>query len=196
MPFTLPLGSQAPDFSLAGVDGRVYQLEDWSASLLVIFFTCNHCPYVVGSEEMTRELAMRWADRGVQFVAISSNAPSTYPEDRFAEMVRRDDERPFPWPYLYDADQSVALAYGALRTPHFYIFDQQRTLRYCGHQFRTPRHPEKSDRDQVEEALRDLVAKRAVQTPLTNPVGCNVKWEGKDAHWMPPEACDLVLESP
>jgi peroxiredoxin len=192
MPFTLPLGSRAPDFILAGVDGRVHRLSDWNADLLVVFFTCNHCPYVTGSEALTRHLAQRFADRSVQFVAISSNSPNTYPEDRFAEMVRRADQEPFPWPYLYDADQSVALAYGALRTPHFFVFDQQRNLRYTGHEFASPRKASPSDPDLVAEALEDLLAERTVRTPLTNPMGCNVKWEGKDAHWMPPEACNLV----
>ena len=195
MPFTLPLGSPAPDFTLAGVDGRVYRPSDWSSQLLVLFFTCNHCPYVVGSENLTRKIAARYADKGVQFVAISSNSPHTYPEDRFAVMVQRAEENPFPWPYLYDADQSVARAYGALRTPHFYLFDRDHRLRYCGHQFAAPRHASEQDADRLVEALEDLLAGHEVRTPLTNPIGCNVKWEGQDAHWMPPEACDLVPRS-
>jgi peroxiredoxin len=192
MPFTLSLGDSAPYFSLAGVDGRIYSTDSWRAPVLVFFFTCNHCPYVVKSEADTRALAEQFSPDEVQFVAINSNSPHTYQEDRFSEMVRRAEESPFPWPYLYDPDQAVARSYGALRTPHFYIFDKNRLLRYCGREFDRPREIAKGDIDYVEQAIRELLQEAQVSVPLTNPVGCNVKWEGKDAHWMPPKACDLV----
>jgi len=192
MAFTLPLGSPAPEFSLAGADGRVYNLRDFKRPILVIFFNCNHCPNVRGSEEYTRVLAEDWHMRGVQFVAINSNSPETYAEDSFANMAARFEENPFPWPYLYDPDQAIARAYGALRTPHFFIFDAERKLHYCGCQFNKPRNVQEGDQDYVQMALEDLTDKKPLRIPLTNPVGCNVKWHGKEAHWMPPEACDLV----
>lgn len=192
MPFTLSLGSTAPDFCLAGADGRVYQLRDFKQQVLVIFFTCNHCPWVIGSEEFTRVLAEEWHMRGVQFIAINSNSPDTYAEDSFAHMAARAEENPFPWPYLYDPDQQIALAYGALRTPHFFIFDLERKLRYCGCEFDNPRQPKEKDKNYLQLALEDITAHKSVHIPVTNPVGCNVKWHNKDAHWMPPEACDLV----
>ncbi len=86
----------------------------------------------------------------------------------------------------------LARAYGALRTPHFYLFDRGRSLIYTGRGLDTPREPEKSTVDNLERALADATAGRPVSVPLSNPVGCNVKWIGKDQHWMPAEACDLV----
>ena len=96
--------------------------------VIVIFFTCNHCPYVTGSDEATRRTAEKYSDRGVRFVAINSNSANTYAEDDFPHMVERMLEHKFPWIYLHDATQDIARAYGALRTPHFYVFDRQRKL--------------------------------------------------------------------
>jgi peroxiredoxin len=193
MPFTLPLGAKAPDFDLPATDGENYRLESFKgAKTLVIFFTCNHCPYVIGSDEITRKTAERFKKEGVQFVGINSNSPNTYPEDSFEHMVERMHEHKFPWVYLYDASQEVARAYGALRTPHFYIFDASRKLIYCGRGIDSPRDPSKMSRNDLETALQEHLARRPISTPLTNPIGCNVKWEGKPAHWMPPEACDLI----
>ena len=193
MSFTLTLGSQAPDFSLLATDGKLYRLADFNdADILVIFFTCNHCPYVIGSDEVTRQTANRFADHGVRFVAINANSENTYQEDDFDHMVTRMEEHNFPWLYLRDASQQVALRYGALRTPHFYVFDKGRNLVYTGRGVDSPRDTSKMSVNDLENALAELVAGQAVTTPLTNPVGCNVKWESKDAHWMPPEACDLV----
>ena len=98
----------------------------------------------------------------------------------------------FPWLYLYDKDQSVAFAYGALRTPHFYVFDQNRKLVYTGRGVDYPRDITKITVNDLDRALGELTSGKKISVPVTNPIGCNVKWEGKDAHWMPPEACDLV----
>ncbi|MEE4195237.1 MAG: thioredoxin family protein [Anaerolineae bacterium] len=194
-PFTLPLGGKAKAFSLPATDGATYSLEDFNdAKYLVIFFTCNHCPYVLGSDEVTRATAEKFAPHGVKFVAINSNSAETHPEDSFDKMVERMIEQKFPWVYLYDEDQIVASEYGALRTPHFYVFDQDRKLVYCGRGVDNPREVEKMTVNDLDNALSELVAGRKITTPLTNPIGCNVKWTGQDAHWMPPEACDLILE--
>jgi peroxiredoxin len=193
MPFTLPLGATAPDFALPGTDGRTWRLADLAqAKTLVVFFTCNHCPYVIGSDEVTRATADRYANAGVRFVGINSNSKNTYPDDDFPHMVSRMAEKRFPWLYLHDATQDVARAYGALRTPHFYVFDQARRLVYCGRGVDSPRDASKATVNDLDNALADVTAGRPVRTPLTNPIGCNVKWEGKDAHWMPGDACDLV----
>jgi len=193
MAFTLQLGEQAPDFELPATDGKTYRLSDFDdASVLVIFFTCNHCPYVKGSDEITRQTALRFMPQGVRFVGINSNSPNTYPEDSFEHMVKRMEEHKFPWIYLYDRTQQVALAYGALRTPHFYVFDKDRRLIYTGRGIDNPREGHKSTVNDLANALEDHLAGRPPRVAITNPIGCNVKWEGKDAHWMPPEACDLV----
>ena len=193
MAFTLQIGDKAPDFKLPATDGKTYSLADFAgAKVLVIFFTCNHCPYVIGSDEVTRKTVEKFAAQDVKFVGINSNSKNTYREDDFAHMVQRMEENKFPWLYLYDESQDVARAYGALRTPHFYVFNQARKLVYTGRGVDSPRDTGKMTVNDLENALRDHLAGKPVSKPLTNPIGCNVKWEGKDAHWMPAEACDLV----
>jgi len=193
MAFTLQLGAQAPDFKLPATDGKTYQLSDFDdIDVLVIFFTCNHCPYVIGSDEVTRRTAEKFASEGVKFVGINSNSKNTYAEDDFEHMVARMDEHKFPWLYLYDEPQEIAKAYGALRTPHFYVFDKDRRLVYTGRGVDNPRDASKITINDLERALEEHLAGKSVSVPLTNPIGCNVKWDGKDQHWMPVEACDLV----
>jgi peroxiredoxin len=193
MAFTLELGEKAPDFKLPATDGNTYQLSDFDdADALVVFFTCNHCPYVIGSDEVTRQTAEKFAPHGVKFVGINSNSANTHPDDDFDHMVKRMQEHNFPWLYLRDESQDVAEAYGALRTPHFYIFDADRKLVYTGRGVDNPRETDKMTVNDLDNALSEHVAGKPITTPVTNPIGCNVKWEGKDAHWMPEEACDLV----
>jgi peroxiredoxin len=117
MPFTLEIGEKAPDFELPATDGNKYKLSDFDEKVLVIFFTCNHCPYVIGSDEVTRQTALKFMSYGVKFVGINSNSVNTYAEDSFQHMVERMENHKFPWLYLHDESQEVALAYGALRTP-------------------------------------------------------------------------------
>ena len=193
MSFTLELGAKAPDFSVVGTDGQTYGLANFSeASTLVVFFTCNHCPFVVGSDEVTRATAEKFQDKGVAFIGINSNSEKTNPTDDFDQMVLRMKEHNFPWIYARDASQEVAQAYGALRTPHFYVFDADRKLVYCGRGVDQPRDTSKVQVNDLEKALAEVTAGQSVSVPLTNPIGCNVKWMDQDAHWMPADACDLV----
>lgn len=193
MAFTLEIGRQAPDFSLKATDGKTYSLSSFSdAEILVVFFTCNHCPYVLGSDELTRKTAEQFIPEGVRFVAINSNSANTYEEDSFENMVKRMDRNHFPWVYLYDSTQQVAMEYGALRTPHFYVFNKDRKLVYTGRAVDNPRVVSKITVNDLDRTLSELIAGKPVSIPVTNPIGCTVKWEGKDAHWMPVEACDLV----
>jgi peroxiredoxin len=193
MPFTLTLGAPAPDFSLKATDGKIYSLKDFDkANVLVIFFTCNHCPYVIGSDEITRQTAEKYQSEGVRFVGINSNSKNTVPEDSFESMVARMHTHHFPWVYLYDETQEVAKKYGAMRTPHFFVFDKNRHLIYTGRGLDSPRDVKKMTVNDLENALNEHLAGKPISKPLTNPIGCNIKWEGKDRHWMPAEACDLV----
>ncbi len=193
MAFTLELGEKAPTFELPATDGKTYKLSDFDASkVLVVFFTCNHCPYVVGSDEVTRKTAEKFAGQGVKFVGINSNSANTNATDSFDHMVSRMNEKKFPWVYLRDESQDVAAAYGALRTPHFYVFDQNRKLVYTGRGVDNPKDTSKMTINNLENALNEHLAGKILSAPLTNPLGCNVKWDGQDAHWMPAEACDLV----
>jgi peroxiredoxin len=193
MAFTLQIGQSAPDFKVPATDGRTYSLADFAqAKALVVFFTCNHCPYVLGSDEVTRATVERFRGKGVAFIGINSNSENTNPTDDFAHMVERMKVHRFPWMYARDKSQEVAKAYGALRTPHFYVFDQDRQLVYTGRGVDNPRHTAEMTVNDIERALEEVLAGKRVGTPVTNPIGCNVKWEGRDAHWMPPDACDLV----
>ena len=193
MAFTLELGAAAPDFALPGVDGKTHSLADFADSkLLVVAFTCNHCPYVIGSEDRLNALFADYAPKGVALVCINSNETENHPTDSFDDMVVRAKEKAFAFPYLRDESQDVALAYGALRTPHFYLFDAERKLRYTGRMDDNPMTAGEETTHELRDALDDLLAGREVAVPLTNPIGCNVKWKDQDAHWMPADACDLI----
>ena len=192
MSYTLEIGAAAPDFKLPATNGKSYSLSDFTEEYLVIFFTCNHCPYVIGSDEVTRASAMSFAPHGVRFIGINSNSAGTYEEDDFPHMVRRMEEEQFPWLYLYDESQEVALSYGALRTPHFYVFNKVRKLIYTGRGVDQPKDASRITIKDLDRALEEVVSGLSVSVPQTNPIGCNVKWAGKEKHWMPEDACDLV----
>ena len=197
MAFTLQIGQPAPDFDLPGTDGRRYSLDHFKGCrVVVVVFSCNHCPYVIGSEERMVAFARDYAPRGVAMVAINSNETDGHPTDSFEHMVARAHERNFPFPYLWDETQQVALAYGALRTPHYFAFakdaDDRWTLRYTGRMDDNPRTPGAERTHELAQAVDALLEGRDVPVPVTNPIGCNVKWKGQPAKWMPPEACDLV----
>jgi len=193
MPFTLQLTSKAPDFDLPGVDGKRYNLNSFKNNkLLVIVFSCNHCPFVVGSEDRMNKLFADYFPKGVAMVAINSNETEGHPTDSLEHMVQRAREKNYRFPYVRDDTQQVALAYGALRTPHFYVFDADRKLRYTGRMDDNPRNPGKETTHELRDAMDELLAGKNPRIAVTNPIGCNVKWKGQERHWMPPEACDLV----
>lgn len=193
MAFTLQIGQTAPEFNLPGIDGKNHSLADYQdAKVLVIVFSCNHCPFVVGSEERMKQFLADYRDKGVRMVAINSNETDNHPTDSFEHMVEHAKEIGMTWDYLRDESQDVARAYGALRTPHFYVFDSDRKLQYTGRMDDSPREQGKATTHELRDAVDALLAGRTPDAPLTNPLGCNVKWKNQDAHWMPPEACDLV----
>ena len=193
MAFTLDIGDLAPDFDLKGVDGYSYSLNSFKeATFLVIVFSCNHCPYVVGSEDRMKRFHIDYMDKGVAFIAINSNEDVTHPEDSYAFMVERARDLEFRFPYLRDETQETALAYGALRTPHFYIFDGERKLRYTGRMDDNPRNPGQETTHELRDAMEALLAGKTPPVEKTNPIGCNVKWSGQEHSWMPAAACDLV----
>ena len=192
MSFTLQLGQKAPEFNLISTSNENISVSSFDSKFLVIFFTCNHCPYVTGSDEVTRQTANKFRDKDVSFIAINSNSANTYQEDSFENMVLRMEEYNFPWVYLHDADQEIALKYGALKTPHFYVFNEQRELVYTGRGVDSPLDANKIKINNLELVLDELTSNTLISIPITNPIGCSVKWEGKDSHWMPPEACDLI----
>jgi len=193
MAFTLELGKPAPDFSLPGVDGKTYSLASFKdAKLLIVVFSCNHCPYVIGSEDRMIRFYNDYAPKRVAMIAINSNETQGHPTDSFEDMKSHASEKGLPFPYVRDEKQDVALAYGALRTPHYYVFDADRKLRYTGRMDDNPRNPGQEKTHELRDAVDALLAGKKPPVEVTNPIGCNVKWWGQERHWMPPEACDLV----
>lgn len=185
---TLSIGAAAPDFKLPGVDGRDYSLKDFTdAKVLVVIFTCNHCPTAQAYEDRIIKLATDYKDKGVAIVAISPNDPKavrldelgyTDVSDSFEEMKIRAKERKFPFPYLYDGDtQKTAQAYGVLATPHVFIFDQARTLRYVGRVDDAEVKTVKSH--DVQSAIEALLAGKPVPVEKTRVFGCSTKWAEK-----------------
>lgn len=172
----LELGQPAPDFHLVGVDGKRHSLGSFDkAPVLVVIFSCNHCPYVKDYEERMISIQRDYAGRGIRLVAINSNDEKTYPEDSFPEMVRRAKEKGFNFPYLRDEAQKVVEAYGAVCTPHVFVFDGARKLRYRG-RIDDSRDASKVKSHDLRNALDDLLSGRNVSVPDTKPFGCSIKW--------------------
>jgi peroxiredoxin len=186
---TLALGSTAPDFALPGVDGRIHKLSDYASSpVLVVVFTCNHCPIAQMYEQRIQQLANDYKSRGVAVVAIEPNDPkairideldSSDVSDSLPEMKIRVQYKHLTYPYLYDGDsQSVTRAYGPQATPHVFIFDQQRHLRYEGridNSYRT----ELVKTQDARNAIDALLAGKEVAVKHTGVFGCSTKWQEK-----------------
>jgi len=173
---TLSLGASAPDFDLQGVDNRRYSLASFSNKpVLVVMFSCNHCPYVKDYETRMVSIQRDYASKGVQLVAINSNDEKAYPEDSFPEMVKRAKERGFNFPYLRDETQKVVEAYGGVCTPHVFAFDSKRRLRYRG-RIDDSRDKAKVSSHDLRNALDDMIAGKSVRLADTKPFGCSIKW--------------------
>jgi peroxiredoxin len=184
----LEIGEQAPDFCLPGVDGKDYRLQDFSdAKVLMVVFTCNHCPTAQAYEDRLIQMHKDYRDRGVALVAISPNDPQavrldelgyTDLNDSLEEMKIRARDKQFTFPYLYDGEtQKTSAAFGVLATPHVFIFDQQRALRYVG---RVDNSEVKTvGSHDARNALDALLAGRPVPVERTRVVGCSTKWSDK-----------------
>ena len=174
-----PLGSTAPDFSLLNVDSRTVSLSDFEDSqALLVIFMCNHCPFVKHvAPELTR-LAMDYMPKGVAIVGINSNDTATHPEDSPERMIHEAEERGYPFPYLFDEDQSVAKSYGAACTPDFFLYDKKRRLVYRGQL--DPSRPGNNvplDGRDLRNALDLLLAGKPLPEKQTPSIGCNIKWQ-------------------
>ena len=172
-------GASAPEFrDLPGVDGKKYSLSDFSKeNVLVIFFSCNHCPYVQAYEDRVMALQKEFGDRGVRFIAINANDADNYPDDSFENMAARAKQRGFNFLYLRDESQAVAKAYGATHTPHLFVFDRERRLRYTGRIDDNWQEPSKVTRRHLRDALQALVEGRAPSESETFAIGCTIKWK-------------------
>jgi peroxiredoxin len=188
-PPTLPIGAIAPDFNLPGVDGRNYTLGDFSkANILVVVFTANHCPTAQYYEPRLQELVRDYQGKGVALVAISPNDPKSVRldelgwadlADSFDEMKLRAKDRQYNFPYLYDGDtETVSRAYGPVATPHAFVFDAARKLRYVG-AIDDSERPQHVKVRHVRNAIDALLAGQEPPVTQTKVVGCSVKWAGK-----------------
>ncbi len=174
----LPLGTQAPNFSLPNVDGQTVSLADYAGKPLLVIFMCNHCPYVKHVADGVAQLAQEYQSRGVAVVGISSNDVATHPADSPEQMVHEAEQRGYTFAYLYDETQSVAKAYRAACTPDFYVFDKQHALAYRG-QMDSSRP--KSDMPvtgvDLRAALDAVLSGNEPQIKQTPSIGCNIKWK-------------------
>jgi len=174
---TLSLGSKALDFHLPGVDGKTHTLGEYEGKPIVaLTFWCNHCPYVQAWEQRVIEVARDYAAKGVQVVAINANETINYPTDDFPHMVERSRDKRYPFPYLRDETQDIARAYGASRTPEFFVFDKDRLLRYHGAPDDNYESPARVTRKYLREALDALLKGGHPALAETPPKGCSVKW--------------------
>lgn len=191
-PKTLEIGSKAPDFNLLGVDGKMYSLKDFNKSpLLVIVFSCNHCPTAQAYEDRIISLANDYRSKGVALVMISPNSVKAlnYSElgytdmgDSYEEMQMRAANKGFTFPYLSDGDeQKTALAYGPAATPHCFVFDRDRILRYTGRVDGSEK-PGTGRGEDVRNAIDAVLAGTTVKTPVTKVFGCSIKWSWKDEY--------------
>lgn len=194
----LAIGEDAPDFKLIGVDGKYHSLADYAdGKVLVIVFTCNHCPTAQAYEQRLKDFTADYGPKGVEVIAISPNSPLgvMYNElgysdldDTYEDMVIRARDANFNFPYLYDGDDHAAsLKYGPAATPHTFVFDEDRKLRYVG---RMDKHekPGTLNADDLRAAVNELLAREEVTTPATKTFGCSTKWAWKADYKVKDEA--------
>jgi peroxiredoxin len=188
-PIPLPIGAKAPDFALPGVDGKTYSLKDFSRyKILTIIFTCNHCPTAQAYEERIKQLVIDYTSKGVGVVAISPNDPLavrldelgyTDLNDSFEDMKIRAKDKQFNFPYLYDGETSaVSMKYGPQATPHVFVFDAERKLRYTG-RIDDGEKPGTAKNHDTRNAIEALLTGKPVPVEKTKTFGCSVKWPDK-----------------
>lgn len=187
---TLKIGETAPDWALPGVDGKIHKLSEYSAAkVLVIVFTCNHCPTAQAYEGRIKQLVTDYKGRGVALVAISPNDPLavrldelgyTDVGDTLEDMKIRVADKQWNFPYLYDGEtQEVAKAYGPMTTPHVFVFDEQRKLRFAGRIDNNERHPDKVTSHDTRNAIEAVLKGEPVPVETTKTFGCSIKWASK-----------------
>lgn len=189
---TLQINQKAPDFNLTGVDDKKYSLDNFKDNnILVVLFTCNHCPTAQAYEDKFINLVKQYQSKGVGFVAISPNSPKAlslselgYSDmgDDFEDMKIRAKDKKYNFPYLYDGDtQEASIEYGPVATPHVFVFDQERKLQYTGRIDDTENPYIKPNEKNLEDALNALLTGNPVKVTTTKTFGCSIKWAWKDS---------------
>lgn len=173
----LGIGEKAPDFNLPGVDGKLYSLDSFKdKKIIVVIFTCNHCPYVQAYESRFISIQKDTLDKSVALVAINANETKNYPEDTFLKMVERAREKNFNFPYLRDEDQSVAKAFGAHYTPEIFLLDEERHLRYTGRIDDNWKNSQEVKTHDLRDTINKVFSGEKITTPETPATGCTIKW--------------------
>lgn len=182
--FTFPphqgyhVGDQARDFKLKNVDGKMYSLSGIeTAKGYIVVFTCNNCPYAVAYQDRLVDLHNRYAPLGYPVVAINPNDKEVSPSDSFELMQKRAKEKSYPFAYLYDETQEIARTYGATRTPHVYLLDQNRVVRYIGAIDDNHEEPEAVKEKYLENAINALRNSQDITVKETKAIGCTIKWK-------------------
>ena len=174
----LDIGQRAPDFTLPGADGKDYSLSSYKdRKVVVVMFTCNHCPYVQAYEDRLISIQRDYADQSVQFIAINANDSAGYPEDDFDNMVKRATKKSFNFPYLRDENQRVARAYGAEYTPEVFVLNSKFEVRYIGRVDDNWQNPDKVKTHDLRAAVAAVLAHKKVDNPVTHAIGCTIKWK-------------------
>ena len=175
------VGDKATDFTLKNVDEKMVSLADYDdAKGFIVIFTCNHCPYSVKYEDRILALDAKFKDQGYPVIAINSNDPVRQPEDSFPLMQERAREKEFTFPYLFDATQEYAHAYGAARTPHVYVLQKEGKdliVKYIGAIDNNAKSEQLADEKYVENAINSLLAGDDPEVDYTKAVGCTIKWK-------------------
>lgn len=173
-----PIGSRLPSFKLPATNGSTVS-ENFlrEGKMMLVAFTCNHCPYVKGSEQMLVSIVNDYAPAGLRAVAISSNDATQYPEDSLENMRVKSEQMKLPYPYLYDESQEVARQFDAACTPECYLFDAAGTLVYHGAINNSPRDPAKVRENHLAKALEQLSKGAKPEPSFVHPIGCSIKWK-------------------
>jgi hypothetical protein len=169
------LGDAVPGLELPDTAGSLHAIDAGDAPATVVVWTCNHCPYALAWHDRIVDVARDYSDRGVQFFAVNSNDAERYPADSLEAMRERVAAEEWPFPYLHDAGQDTARAWGAEKTPHLFVLDSEGRLRYEGApdpDYGDPSH----EAIWLREALDQVLAGEVVTRPATDPVGCTIKW--------------------
>lgn len=172
----VPLGSPCPDFTLPGVDGRLWSLHDFHCPTLLVAVICNHCPYVQAVDDRLNDLAKAYRGR-CAVVGISANDAVAFPEDSFEAMRRRAEAKGYAFPYLWDEEQSVARDLGAVCTPDFFLYDAHRRLAYRGRLDDNWKDAARVTRQDLREAIEAALAGREPLDPQHPSLGCSLKWK-------------------
>ena len=170
------LGSVAPYFNLPDTLGKDVSIEDFDSELLIIVFTCNHCPYAKAVEDRLIKLGKEYKN-DVDFVLISSNDSENYPEDSPKKMAERHTEKGYPFPYLFDETQEVAKAYSAVCTPDIFLYNDDRKLEYRGRIDDNWQNPEQVEREELKMAIEAVLNGKTIDFEQKPSMGCNIKWK-------------------